>query len=75
MSPEFFSSHAKINAVRMRRHLTSKDFKGSVFVEAASEEEAKRVCRGGVRTGEVGASKLHLIPSHVHLSIHLRCPR
>ena len=29
--------------MRLRRHITSKDFKGSIFVEFASEETAKKV--------------------------------
>ena len=29
--------------MRMRRHMASKDFKGSVFVELASVEEADKV--------------------------------
>ncbi|KDD72045.1 hypothetical protein H632_c3956p0, partial [Helicosporidium sp. ATCC 50920] len=40
---EFFSQHASINAVRMRRHMSSKDFKGAIFVEAASVEEAQKL--------------------------------
>ncbi|KAL6756020.1 La domain-containing protein [Haematococcus lacustris] len=32
-----------LNCVRMRRHATSKQFKGSVFVEFASVEEAEKV--------------------------------
>jgi lupus La protein len=39
----FFSRVAAVNCVRMRRHATSKDFRGSVFVEFASEELAKEV--------------------------------
>ncbi|GAB4816086.1 hypothetical protein N2152v2_003132 [Parachlorella kessleri] len=39
----FFSRAGAVNCVRMRRHLTSKDFKGSVFVEFASKEEADKV--------------------------------
>lgn len=42
-SAEFFSKFATVNAVRLRRHLTSKDFKGSVFVEFATKEEADKV--------------------------------
>jgi lupus La protein len=30
---EFFARHVKVRSVRLRRHITSKDFKGSVFVE------------------------------------------
>jgi hypothetical protein len=33
--------------VRMRRHIKSKDFKGSVFVELKDVEEAQRVAGGG----------------------------
>jgi hypothetical protein len=44
----FFQQHAPVKSVRMRRHLTSKDFKGSVFVEFAAKEEAEKVGRRGV---------------------------
>ena len=37
----FFASVAPVNCVRMRRHLTSKDFRGSVFVEFGSEDHAR----------------------------------
>ncbi|GBG82362.1 hypothetical protein CBR_g34646 [Chara braunii] len=40
---EFFSKFAKVNSVHLRRHSMSKDFRGSVFVEFATEEDAKRV--------------------------------
>ncbi|KAI7838439.1 hypothetical protein COHA_007702 [Chlorella ohadii] len=40
---DFFRQHGEVRCVRMRRHLTSKDFKGSVFVELASEAEAEKV--------------------------------
>ncbi|KXZ51968.1 hypothetical protein GPECTOR_11g90 [Gonium pectorale] len=40
---EFFNGHAAVNCVRMRRHMKSKMFKGSVFVEFASEELAEKV--------------------------------
>lgn len=33
----------QVKCVRMRRHLTSKDFKGSVFVEFADKETAGKV--------------------------------
>ncbi len=39
----FFAPHAPVNSIRMRRHLHSKDFKGSVFVEFKSKEEADKV--------------------------------
>jgi lupus La protein len=39
----FFEGVSKINSVRMRRHVNSKDFKGSVFVEFCTPEEAQRV--------------------------------
>lgn len=38
-----FSEHAPVNSVRMRRHLNSKDFRGSVFVEFATNEDAGKV--------------------------------
>lgn len=40
---EYFESLGKVNAVRMRRHVSSKDFRGSVFAEFESKEEAGRV--------------------------------
>jgi hypothetical protein len=40
---DFFSSVAPVNCVRMRRHLASKDFRGSIFIEFDSEETAKQV--------------------------------
>ncbi|GIL71586.1 hypothetical protein Vretimale_716 [Volvox reticuliferus] len=40
---EFFSNYAPVNCVRMRRHMRSKGFKGSVFVEFASQEDAEKV--------------------------------
>lgn len=39
----YFETVGSVNAVRMRRHVTSKDFRGSVFAEFTSPEEAKRV--------------------------------
>ncbi|KAI8102218.1 hypothetical protein M9435_005824 [Picochlorum sp. BPE23] len=41
----FQSSVGKTNAVRMRRHVSSKDFRGSVFAEFGSVEEAERVLK------------------------------
>jgi lupus La protein len=40
---EFFQQRAPVNCVRMRRHLESKDFRGSVFVEFADEEAMRKV--------------------------------
>ncbi|GIL46268.1 hypothetical protein Vafri_3288 [Volvox africanus] len=40
---EFFSSYAPVNCIRMRRHARSKSFKGSVFVEFGSLEDAEKV--------------------------------
>ncbi|EIE26293.1 hypothetical protein COCSUDRAFT_46027 [Coccomyxa subellipsoidea C-169] len=39
----FFNTVAPVNCVRMRRHLNSSDFRGSVFVEFACEEQATEV--------------------------------
>ena len=36
----FFGQHANVRSIRMRKHLTSQDFKGSVFLELGSPEEA-----------------------------------
>ncbi|PNW70541.1 hypothetical protein CHLRE_17g724200v5 [Chlamydomonas reinhardtii] len=40
---ELFNGHGTVNCVRMRRHVRSKMFKGSVFVEFSSVEEAEKV--------------------------------
>ena len=42
---EFFEKECeeRVLSVRLRRHITSKDFKGSIFVEFVSEETAKKV--------------------------------
>lgn len=39
----YFETLGKVNAVRMRRHVSSKDFRGSVFAEFESQEECDRV--------------------------------
>ena len=49
---KYFESIGKVNAVRMRRHVSSKDFRGSVFAEFESKEEAERVL--GASKGEDG---------------------
>ena len=38
-----FGKYGQVKSVRMRRHANSKDFRGSVFVEFATEEEAEKV--------------------------------
>ena len=35
--------YLQVNSVRMRRHLNSKDFKGSIFLEFEDEETAEKV--------------------------------
>ena len=40
---DFFSQCGKVNCIRMRRHHTSKSFKGSIFVEFESKETADMV--------------------------------
>ena len=49
----FFEQHGAVRSVRMRRHLRSGDFKGSVFVELDSEELAKEVRSSRRRPQEV----------------------
>lgn len=49
----FFSAHAPVNCVRLRRHAASKAFKGSVFVEFASLADAEKV--RGARRARSGA--------------------
>ena len=39
----FFDGVGQVKSIRLRRHTASKDFRGSVFVEFATEEEARRV--------------------------------
>ncbi len=40
---DMFAGHGPVNCVRFRRHMASKDFKGSVFVEFTSKEAAEEV--------------------------------
>ena len=40
---DFFQGRAPVNCVRMRRHMESKDFRGSVFVEFGDEAAAQKV--------------------------------
>lgn len=49
----FQSSVGKTNAVRMRRHVSSKDFRGSVFAEFESIDEAERVLKASEGGGFV----------------------
>lgn len=53
---ELFNGHGTVNCVRMRRHVRSKMFKGSVFVEFSSVEEAEKVRErgGGEKAGRTG---------------------
>jgi lupus La protein len=37
----FFSKHGEVRSIRMRKHLTSQDFKGSIFLEMGTVEEAQ----------------------------------
>ena len=39
----FFAQHATVRSVRLRRHVTSKDFKGSVFVELADAAACEKL--------------------------------
>ena len=39
----FFAAHAPVNCVRMRRVMGNKAFRGSVFVEFATVEDAEKV--------------------------------
>lgn len=41
----FLEAGVDLNAVRQRRHVRSKDFRGSIFLECSSPEEAERVSR------------------------------
>ena len=52
----FFGARAPVNCVRQRRHLASKDFKGSCFVEFADVEAATQA---RWRPQLPGASTLH----------------
>ncbi len=37
----FFNEHAAVRSIRMRKHLTSGDFKGSIFLELDSPEQVQ----------------------------------
>ena len=51
----FMESVGAVRSVRMRRHMHSKDFRGSVFVEFTSVEEAARVLKASKKEdGEEG---------------------
>jgi len=39
----YFKTVGNARSIRLRRHTTSKDFRGSIFVEFATEEEAKAI--------------------------------
>eukprot|EP00983_Pelagomonas_calceolata_P099694 1158485-Pelagomonas_calceolata.AAC.8 len=54
---EFFAQYAPVNCVRMRRHIVSKSFKGSLFVEFASVADAEKGCCYPVD----GGSWIHLV--------------
>ena len=41
----FFAQHAVVRSVRLRRHVTSKDFKGSVFVELADAAACEKLLK------------------------------
>lgn len=43
---DFFAKAAPVNCVRLRRHFTSKSFKGSVFVELTTVEDMEKVGQG-----------------------------
>ena len=60
-----FAEHAPVNSVRMRRHLTSKDFRGSVFVEFATPEDAQKVSSDNL---QVMGSLLRVLDEDVSLT-------
>ena len=50
---EFFAQHSQtVEAIRFRRHKTTNTFKGSVFVEFSSEEEANKFASLDLSYGE-----------------------
>ena len=49
---EFFSKHASVRSVRLRRHISSKDFKGSIFVELADAAACRALIEGEKLTHE-----------------------
>ncbi len=49
---EFFSKVTKVRSVRLRRHITSKDFKGSIFVELEDDASCKALIDGAKLTFE-----------------------
>jgi len=40
---DLFNKYGKVTCVRLRRHKTTKDFKGSAFIEFETEEQAKEI--------------------------------
>ena len=49
---DFFSKHASVRSVRLRRHISSKDFKGSIFVELADAAACRALIEGEKLTHE-----------------------
>lgn len=57
---DYFSTHAKVLSIRLRRHVMSKDFKGSVFVELADPESCLQLL-GKASALEYEGAKLHVL--------------
>lgn len=72
---EFFLQHAPVNCVRLRRHVASKTFRGSIFVEFGSVADAEKVrsvvfpggqlIQGGRTAGSKRSADAHT-PTHAH---------
>lgn len=68
-----FAAHAPVNSVRMRRHLNSKDFRGSVFVEFASKEDAERVRNVAQGDALHATYCIHAVQTGVHCKQDAMC--
>ena len=56
---KFFETQAPVNSVRLRRFLSSKDFRGSIFVEFDTVESATKVAEADL---EFAGAPLRMMP-------------
>jgi lupus La protein len=64
---KFFSKHTKILSIRLRRHVSSKDFKGSIFLELPDAASCAALI---LKSGELefDGAPLNLVKKQTYLS-------